>query len=115
MTSPVDGFRFFAGTFPSFTLQPTVAILTLPFSMSLAAAERVIFSFSDAEEISFKKNLHFTDSALNSNVTIITPTAFKMNNRDYSAQLSTVNDFSLKSMNIVFDLIRNSIPNRYGK
>ena len=92
-----------------------IAKLTMRAADSNPTLQVVIFSFSDAEEISFKKNLHFTDSALNSNVTIITPTAFKMNNRDYSAQLSTVNDFSLKSMNIVFDLIRNSIPNRYGK
>lgn len=92
-----------------------IAKLTMRAADSNPTLQVVIFSFSDAEEVSFKKNLHFTDSALNSNVTIITPTAFKMNNRDYSAQLSTVNDFSLKSMNTVFDLIRNSIPNRYGK
>ena len=92
-----------------------IAKLTMRAADSNPTLQVVVFSFSDAEEVSFKKNLHFTDSALNSNVTIITPTAFKMNNRDYSAQLSTVNDFSLKSMNTVFDLIRNSIPNRYGK
>ena len=92
-----------------------IAKLTMRAADSNPTLQVVIFAFSDAEEVSFKKNLHFTDSALNSNVTIITPTAFKMNNRDYSAQLSTVNDFSLKSINTVFDLIRNSIPNRYGK
>lgn len=92
-----------------------IAKLTMRAADSNPTLQVVIFAFSDAEEVSFKKNLHFTDSALNSNVTIITPTAFKMNNGDYSAQLSTVNDFSLKSMNTVFDLIRNSIPNRYGK
>lgn len=92
-----------------------IAKLTMRAADSNPTLQVVIFAFSDAEEVSFKKNLHFTDSALNSNVTIITPTAFKMNNRDYSAQLSRVNDFSLKSMNTVFDLIRNSIPNRYGK
>ena len=92
-----------------------IAKLTMRAADSNPTLQVVIFAFSDAEEVSFKKKLHFTDSALNSNVTIITPTAFKMNNGDYSAQLSTVNDFSLKSMNTVFDLIRNSIPNRYGK
>lgn len=92
-----------------------IAKLTMRAADSNPTLQVVIFAFSDAEEVSFKKNLHFTDSALNSNVTIITPTAFKMNNGDYSAQLSTVNDFSLKSMNTVFNLIRNSIPNRYGK
>lgn len=92
-----------------------IAKLTMRAADSNPTLQVVIFAFSDAEEVSFKKNLHFTDSALNSNVTIITPTAFKMNNGDYSAQLSTVNDFSLKSMNTVFDLILNSIPNRYGK
>lgn len=92
-----------------------IAKLTMRAADSNPTLQVVIFAFSDAEEVSFKKNLHFTDSALNSNVTIITPTAFKMNNGDYSAQLSAVNDFSLKSMNTVFNLIRNSIPNRYGK
>ena len=92
-----------------------IAKLTMRAADSNPTLQVVIFAFSDAEEVSFKKNLHFTDSALNSNVTIITPTAFKMNNGDYSAQLSAVNDFSLKSMNTVFDIIRNSIPNRYGK
>ena len=75
----------------------------------------VIFAFSDTEEASFKKNLHFADSALNSNVTIVTPTDFKLKNKDFAAQLSTVNEFSLKSLNTVFELIRNCIPNRYGK
>ena len=92
-----------------------IAKLTMRAADSNPTLQVVIFAFSDAEEVSFKKNLHFTDSALNSNVTIITPTAFKMNNGDYSAQLSAVNDFSLKSMNTLFNLIRNSIPNRYGK
>lgn len=92
-----------------------IAKLTMRAADSNPTLQVVIFAFSDAEEVSFKKNLHFTDSALNSNVTIITPTAFKMNNGDYSAQLSAVNDFSLKSMNTVFNLIRNNIPNRYGK
>lgn len=92
-----------------------IAKLTMRAADSNPTLQVVIFAFSDAEEVSFKKNLHFTDSALNSNVTIITPTAFKMNNGDYSAQLSAVNDFSLKSINTVFNLIRNSIPNRYGK
>lgn len=92
-----------------------IAKLTMRAADSNPTLQVVIFAFSDAEEVSFKQNLHFTDSALNSNVTIITPTAFKMNNGDYSAQLSAVNDFSLKSMNTVFNLIRNNIPNRYGK
>lgn len=92
-----------------------IAKLTMRAADSNPTLQVVIFAFSDAEEVSFKQNLHFTDSALNSNVTIITPTAFKMNNGDYSAQLSAVNDFSLKSMNTVFNLIRNSIPNRYGQ
>ena len=92
-----------------------IAKLTMRAADSNPTLQVVIFAFSDAEEVSFKKNLHFTDSALNSNVTIITPTAFKMNNGDYSAQLSAVNDFSLKSMNTVFNLNRNNITNRYGK
>lgn len=92
-----------------------IAKLTMRAADSNPTLQIVIFAFSDSEEASFKKNLHFTDSALNSNVTIITPAAFKLDNKDYSAQLSTVNDFSLKSLNTVFEFIRNSIPNRYGK
>lgn len=75
----------------------------------------VIFAFSDTEEASFKNRLHFANSTLNSNVTIVTPTEFKLKNKDYAAQLSTVNDFSLKSLNTVFEHVCNSIPNRYGK
>ena len=92
-----------------------IAKLTMRAADSNPTLQVVIFAFSDAEEASFKKNLHFTDSALNSNVTIITPTDFKRKNNDYSTLLSSVNDFSLKSLNAVFELIRNSIPNRYGK
>ena len=75
----------------------------------------VIFAFSDAEEPTFKKNLHFVDSTLNSNVAIITPMSFKLANNDYSKELSTLNNFSLKSLNTVLDIICRSIPNRYGK
>lgn len=92
-----------------------IARLTMRAADSNPTLQIVIFAFSDAEESSFKKNLHFTDSALNSNVTIITPTAFRNSNNDFAAELSTVNDFSLKSLNTVFELIRKSIPNRYGK
>lgn len=92
-----------------------IARLTMRAADSNPTLQIVIFAFSDAEESSFKKNLHFTDSALNSNVTVITPTAFRNSNKDYAAELSAVNDFSLKSLNTVFELIRKSIPNRYGK
>jgi len=92
-----------------------IAKLTMRAADSNPTLHIVIFAFSDTEEASFKNKLHFANSTLNSNVTIVTPTDFKLKNKDYAAQLSTVNDFSLKSLNTVFEHVCNSIPNRYGK
>lgn len=92
-----------------------IAKLTMRAADSNPTLQIVIFAFSDAEEPTFKKNLHFVDSTLNSNVAIITPMSFKLANNDYSKELSTLNNFSLKSLNTVLDIICRSIPNRYGK
>lgn len=92
-----------------------IAKLTMRAANSNPTLQIVVFAFSDTEEASFKKNLNINDSSLNSNVRIITPSGFKSKNKDYFKDLNTVNDFSLKSLNKVFELICSSIPNRYGK
>ena len=92
-----------------------IARLTMRAADSNPTLQIVIFAFSDSEVESFKKNLQISDTSLNSNVVIITPSVLKRANKDYADKLSTINNFSLASVNTVFDIIKNSIPNRYGK
>lgn len=92
-----------------------IAKLTMRAANSNPTLQIVIFAYTDEEETLFKKYLQISDSALNSNVTIITPSVFKLKNEDYLTQLRAFDKFSLTSLNVVLQLICNSIPNRYGK
>lgn len=92
-----------------------IAKLTMRAANSNPTLQIVIFAYTDEEETLFKKYLQISDSALNSNVTIITPSVFKLKNEDYLTQLRAFDKFSLTSLNVVLHLICNSIPNRYGK
>lgn len=92
-----------------------IAKLTMRAADSNPTLQIVVFAYTDSEVDSYKKNLHFSDSSLNSNVTIITPSRIKSDNKDYAGKLNQISYFSLASVNTVFDIIRSSIPNRYGK
>ena len=92
-----------------------IAKLTMRAADSNPTLQIVVFAYSDSEVDSFKKNLNLSGSSLNSNVTILTPSIVKRVNKEFTDTLNTISNFSLESVNIVFNIIRSSIPNRYGK
>lgn len=71
----------------------------------------IVFAFNDAEEAYFKKNLKLMPASLNNNITILTPSIFKLCNPDdeYKALIDDVTVFDMKTISKVFNFIENHI------
>lgn len=76
----------------------------------------VIFAFSDNEEESFKKNLGISETCVNNNISILTPSRLKEANasdNDCNDLLSKIDHFDMKTINEVFEYIDNNIHSCY--
>lgn len=76
----------------------------------------VVFAFSDDEEETFKKNLGISETCVNNNISILTPSELKEANasdNDCKDLLSRIDHFDMKAINEVFEYIDNNIHSCY--
>lgn len=76
----------------------------------------IIFAFDDSEEESYREKLNITETCINSNITILTPTRMKEANEsdnDCKDLLIKVVRFDMTTINDVFEYIDNNIHSCY--
>jgi len=76
----------------------------------------IIFAFDDREENSFREKLSITETCINSNITILTPTKLKETNasdNDCKDLLTKVEHFDMATINDIFEYIDNNIHSSY--
>lgn len=75
----------------------------------------VVFAYSDKDLETYKKNLGIEHGCSNNNILILTPSSFKESNQDKYKELSeSVENFDLKTINLLFKEISKNIHSGYG-
>lgn len=75
----------------------------------------VIFAYSDNDIDAYKKNLGIEHGCSNNNILILTPSSFKESNQDkYKELCELVENFDLKTINLLFKEISKNIHSGYG-
>ena len=75
----------------------------------------VVFAYSDKDLETYKKNLGIEHGCSNNNILILTPSSFKESNQDkYKELCESVENFDLKTINLLFKEISKNIHSGYG-
>ena len=75
----------------------------------------VVFAYSDEDLDTYKKNLEIEHGCSNNNILILTPSSFKELNQDkYKELCELVENFDLKTINLLFEEISKNIHSGYG-
>ena len=75
----------------------------------------VVFAYSDNDIDAYKKNLGIEHGCSNNNILILTPSSFKESNQDkYKELCELVENFDLKTINLLFKEISKNIHSGYG-
>lgn len=75
----------------------------------------VVFAYSDKELETYKKKLEIEHGCSNNNILILTPSSFKESNQDkYKELCELVENFDLKTINLLFKEISKNIHSGYG-
>lgn len=75
----------------------------------------VAFAYSDKDLETYKKNLGIEHGCSNNNILILTPSSFKESNQDkYKELCESVENFDLKTINLLFKEISKNIHSGYG-
>lgn len=75
----------------------------------------VVFAYSDEDLDTYMKNLEIEHGCSNNNILILTPSSFKESNQDKFKELcELVENFDLKTINLLFKEISKNIHSGYG-
>lgn len=75
----------------------------------------VVFAYSDKDLETYKKKLEIEHGCSNNNILILTPSSFKESNQDkYKELCELVENFDLKTINLLFKEISKNIHSGYG-
>lgn len=75
----------------------------------------VVFAYSDEDLDTYMKNLEIEHGCSNNNILILTPSSFKESNQDkYKELCELVENFDLKTINLLFKEISKNIHSGYG-
>ena len=75
----------------------------------------VVFAYSDKDLDTYKQNLGIEHGCSNNNILILTPSSFKESNQDkYKELCELVENFDLKTINLLFEEISKNIHSGYG-
>ena len=75
----------------------------------------VVFAYSDKDLDTYKQNLGIEHGCSNNNILILTPSSFKESNQDkYKELCELVENFDLKTINLLFKEISKNIHSGYG-
>lgn len=75
----------------------------------------VVFAYSDKDLDTYKQNLGIEHGCSNNNILILTPSSFKESNQDkYKELCELVENFNLKTINLLFKEISKNIHSGYG-
>lgn len=75
----------------------------------------VVFAYSDKDLETYKKNSGIEHGCSNNNILILTPSSFKESNQDkYKELCESVENFDLKTINLLFKEISKNIHSGYG-
>lgn len=75
----------------------------------------VVFAYSDKDLDTYKQNLGIEHGCSNNNILILTPSSFKGSNQDkYKELCELVENFNLKTINLLFKEISKNIHSGYG-
>lgn len=75
----------------------------------------VVFAYSDKDLDTYKQNLGIEHGCSNNNILILTPYSFKESNQDkYKELCELVENFNLKTINLLFKEISKNIHSGYG-
>lgn len=75
----------------------------------------VVFAYSDKDLETYKKNLGIEHGCSNNNILILTPSSFKESNQGkYKELCESVENFDLKTINLLFKEISKNIHSGYG-
>lgn len=75
----------------------------------------VVFAYSDKDLETYKKKLELEHGCSNNNILILTPSSFKESNQDkYKELCELVENFDLKTINLLFKEISKNIHSGYG-
>ena len=75
----------------------------------------VVFAYSDKDLETYKKKLEIEHGCSNNNILILTPSSFKESNQDkYKELCESVENFDLKTINLLFKEISKNIHSGYG-
>lgn len=75
----------------------------------------VVFAYSDEDLDIYMKNLEIEHGCSNNNILILTPSSFKESNQDkYKELCELVENFDLKTINLLFKEISKNIHSGYG-